>query len=65
MAAVFAGAVALGIVFTTIRVWLATLLIGALHSFVPAVPAVGWEAALVVVVLFSVLSPTNVRLNRE
>ena len=40
--------------------WPTMLLLGAVHSYLPAVPALGWSATLFVVALISVLIPTGV-----
>ena len=39
--------------------WPTMLLLGAVHSYLPAVPALGWAATFFVVALLSVLIPTG------
>ncbi len=43
--------IALLVAVLFIKTWAVTLLVGALHSQVPEVPPVGWEAASIVVLL--------------
>lgn len=35
------------------------ILMGAVHSYVPAVPALGWQAVFFIVALLSLLIPTS------
>lgn len=39
--------------------WPTMLLLGAVHSYLPVVPALGWSATFFVVALISVLIPTG------
>jgi hypothetical protein len=36
--------------------WPAMVLVGALHSYVPEVPAISWEAAFFLVAVFTILA---------
>jgi len=40
--------------------WPTMLLLGAVHSYLPSVPALGWSATFFVVALISVLIPTGI-----
>lgn len=50
-----AAAFAFGVFFTLAWAWSVMVLIGAIHSHVPAVPAFGYGASLLLVILVSVL----------
>lgn len=39
--------------------WPAMILLGALHSFIPGVPALGWQASFLVVALLGLLIPSG------
>jgi hypothetical protein len=58
VAAVLAVLVAIGLAVSGVFVaaWAAMLLIGAIHSGAPVVPAVGYGTAFFVVLLFAVLN---------
>lgn len=48
-------ALAAGATFTLLEAWIVMLLMGALHSEVPAIPSFGFAASLVLVILVNFL----------
>lgn len=48
-------ALAFGTAFALFEGWVLMLLIGALHSHVPAIPAIGFSASMLLVFLLSVV----------
>jgi hypothetical protein len=46
----------LGILFTTLRTFALTILVGILHSFLPEVPPIPWEAAWVIVLIVTMFT---------
>lgn len=49
----------LGAAFTaTVLFWPAMLFIGALHSFIPVIPALGWQATWLLIAVLHLILPS-------
>lgn len=59
MLALFFGAIALSVLLRLLFTWPAMLLFGAVHSFLPIVPAFGFWQTLAITLLLSFIIPTS------
>lgn len=49
--------------FATVLFWPAMVFIGALHSFVPIIPALGWQATWLLIAVLHLIFPTSTSFN--
>ena len=57
------GSLAYAFIRAVILFWPTMVVMGAVHSYIPIVPSLGWQATFLVIMLLSLLIPTTVSSN--